>query len=86
VTLNVNQLPSHSHTARGTSDSAGANVPTNALWGLAASEHYADLGSAQAMNVGMIQNTGGNQSHDNIMPFLCINFIIALIGIFPSRN
>jgi microcystin-dependent protein len=84
VTLNANELPSHSHTALGTSDSASAAVPANALWGLAESEHYADLGSAQAMNTGTIQNTGGNQSHGNVMPFLCVNFIIALFGIFPS--
>jgi microcystin-dependent protein len=38
------------------------------------------------MLAGIIGTTGGNQAHDNMMPYLCINFIIALEGIFPSQN
>lgn len=86
ATITVTQLGPHSHTALGTSDAAGADLPTGARWGLAAAEHYADLGSSQAMNAGVIQNAGGSQRHDNVMPFLCIHFIIALVGIYPSRH
>jgi len=38
------------------------------------------------LNVGSIGNSGGNQAHSNIMPYLAITFIIALSGVFPSRN
>jgi len=38
------------------------------------------------MNSDMIQNVGANQSHDNMQPWLAVNFIIALQGLFPARN
>jgi len=43
----------------------------------------ANLGN---LNAGTIQNVGGSQPHDNLMPYLCINFIISLFGIFPSPS
>jgi microcystin-dependent protein len=38
------------------------------------------------MNSGSLAQSGGSQAHDNMMPFLCVNFIISLLGIFPSQN
>jgi microcystin-dependent protein len=46
---------------------------------------YVAAASPQAnMNAGAIQNTGGNQPHNNIQPYLCVTFIISLFGIFPT--
>jgi microcystin-dependent protein len=38
------------------------------------------------MNVGAISQTGGSQPHDNFQPYLCVDFIISLFGIFPSQT
>jgi microcystin-dependent protein len=87
VTVNAQQLPAHNHTAQGTSAGADTNMPGGRLPALAESEHYADPGSLLQMNNQAVMNTtGGGQSHNNVMPFSCINFIIALTGLFPSRN
>jgi microcystin-dependent protein len=43
-------------------------------------------GNLQAFKTNAVSNVGGSRSHTNLMPYLCINFIIALVGIYPSRN
>lgn len=95
VTLNVNQIPSHSHNGTGTIQAASGQpdestpigaVPASLTNG---TEGYAETvnGAMKADGVSLtIQNTGGSQSHTNIQPFNCLNFIIALQGIFPSRS
>lgn len=95
VTLNVNQIPSHSHGGNGTIQAASGQpdestpigtVPaslTNGTEGYAESSNGTMKADGVTLN---IQNTGGSQSHTNIQPFGCVNFIIALQGIFPSRN
>ncbi|MEQ8305222.1 MAG: tail fiber protein [Hoeflea sp.] len=87
VTLTVNQLPSHSHTYNASTTAATANNPELAFVGesptvdvLAESPPTVPLSSAAVTHV------GGSRSHENEMPFLCVNFIIALFGIYPSRH
>ena len=86
VTLTVNQLPSHRHTWKAASASAQNRTPVgNAL----ASPSSAAFGNASALvslNSSTVANQGGSRSHTNLMPFLCIHFIIALFGIYPSRH
>ena len=87
-TLTVNQMPSHSHgpmqasTAAGVSNSVAGNVAANSpsvdLW--IEDTPIAKL-SSQA-----VQSVGGSRSHTNLMPFLCVSFIISLFGIFPSPS
>ena len=50
--------------------------------------HYLPQGSGAklTMNPQTVQPAGGNQPHDNMMPYLCLSFIIALEGIYPSQN
>jgi microcystin-dependent protein len=87
VTVTAQQLPSHPHTAPGTSAGADTNVPPGGrLPAVAGSEHYADPSGPLLMNNQAVMNAGGGQSHNNVMPFQCINFIIALTGLFPSRT
>ncbi|WP_346857049.1 tail fiber protein [uncultured Draconibacterium sp.] len=95
VTLTTAQLPSHSHTGTGTVQSASGQpdesnpagmVPASLTNG---AEGYAETpnGNMKANGVDLtIANNGGNQSHTNVQPFQCVNYIIALVGIYPSRS
>ena len=87
VTLNANQLPAHSHEWRVHSGQAQGGTPLNASLASPLGNLYdpasGDLGD---MRSSAIDNAGGGGSHANIMPSLCINFIIALYGIYPSRH
>lgn len=95
VTLTRNQLPTHSHAANVTTVTGDLPGPTfNAVPAALASpqvfyavpSNVAPQPHTVAMNPASIGPAGGNQPHDNIMPSLCVSFIIALVGVFPSRN
>ncbi len=87
VTVSANQRPIHAHAFRGSDDIASSPNPQGRV---VAKPTTVDLyiNEAQTADLagGAMSSTGGNQSHTNVMPFLCINFIIALAGIFPSRD
>jgi microcystin-dependent protein len=87
VTLTVQQLPSHTHQAlansAGSSDSPNGNVWATA--GGAILPYGAGPGNA-TMNAASLGLAGGNQPHDNMIPYLGINFIISLFGFFPPQN
>ena len=84
VTVSESQMPSHSHSMQGV---AGADqaAPDNAH-GLGNAPVYATPGTIVAMGADMVGNTGGSQPHNNMQPFLAMNFIIALQGLYPSRS
>lgn len=87
VTLTVQQLPAHTHAAMGVAGSAnGVTSPTGNTWGgVTANTPYTDQASDATMNPSSIAPpVGGSQPHDNMLPFLAINFIISLFGVFPS--
>lgn len=83
VTLVVNNLPAHSHAAS-CNTAVGSKIdPAGNLW--AGAPSY--LGSANSqMAATAIGTTGGNQPITVVQPYLCVNFIIALQGIFPARS
>jgi microcystin-dependent protein len=88
VTLSGSQLPQHQHIAVGTVQGAPTSNPANNNWGNSspAANSFGPGASANAtMNAASIANTGGNQPHENMLPFLVINYIIALFGIYPSQ-
>ena len=92
VTITVNQLPIHTHPA-GCSDAAGGGANTNPANGIMHTSdvvQYANPASSGpatgVMNAAMISPTGGSQPHDNMQPFLGINYIISLFGIYPQPN
>ncbi len=66
----------------------GFGNPENRLWAASsgAPASYSDANPDISMSPDAIQAVGGNQQHNNMMPNLCIHFIIALFGIYPSRN
>ena len=84
VTMAANQLPLHNHTMMGSTQAANIDVPTNAVPAITGGDSYNDGG----VPVSMLETTttGGGQSHANLMPFNSVNYIIALFGLFPSRN
>lgn len=87
VTLNTEQIPAHAHTALGSSGSGATGNPTQATWAtLATGNAYSNLVPAVQMNAGALANAGGSQPHDNMSPFLVVNFIICLFGIFPQST
>lgn len=86
VTLTAQELPTHSHTLGANAGPGSGAGPAAAVWAQStATQNYGASANTQ-MNAGLVGVAGGNQPHDNMPPSLAINFIIALEGIFPSRN
>lgn len=86
VTLINSQMPNHTHAATGNSADGSQTAPTNGFWGLAANTRYSNAAPGAGMNPAAIGIAGGSQPHENMMPMLCVTFIIATDGIFPPRN
>lgn len=86
VTLTTAQIPSHRHVLAATTSAANdANATNNVLAQASTFDAYEiALPPSQAMAVGSLAPVGGSQPHDNLQPFLCLNFIISMFGIFPS--
>lgn len=87
-TLTVQQIPSHTHpltasTAAGSQPSPVGGVLATTGGGISL---YYEGGVDGNMNTGAISPVGGSQPHENTQPFLCINFIISLFGVFPSQT
>jgi microcystin-dependent protein len=86
VTLTVNQLPPHSHTIQASADAAtGPNPDGEVLAEISSDRSYRNAADT-ALSSNALTAIGGSRSHTNLMPFLCVHFIIALVGIYPSRN
>jgi len=87
VTLTVNQMPSHSHPANSANENADNRLPEGQLPAIAQGDLYASRpGGVQSFSAQAITSTGGSRSHTNEQPFLCVHFIMALFGIFPSQH
>jgi len=86
-TLNMSEMPAHNHIPMGTSTAANTGVPTNNTWAKGAQQiFFLNPGALASMSAAAITNTGGSQPHQNLSPYLVLNFIIALQGAFPSQN
>ncbi len=87
VTLTTNQLASHTHDWNANTAAATGTDPQGKVTADSSPIRIYEPGTPNAdMGASEIADTGGGQPHDNLMPALCINFIIALFGIYPSRN
>jgi microcystin-dependent protein len=86
VTLTEDQLPAHTHTVNAQSVAGTTADPTNSFWATSTVKQYATGSPNGAMSSAAISLVGGNQSHNNIMPFFAVSFIIALEGNYPSSN
>lgn len=83
-TLTVHELPPHEHALLATSAPGQGQSPNGAL--LAGAEVYAPGSASVPLSPAAVGATGASHAHDNMQPYLTVNFIIALTGIFPSRN
>jgi len=85
-TLTQQELPTHIHILNGTSSDGTQAIPVGNLLARGATQLYAPPANLAAMNAASVTTTGGSQPHTNMQPYLTLNFVIALQGIFPSRN
>src|SRR5436853_4424156 len=87
VTLTTQQIPVHNHAAVATQNIATQQPPTDNLFAQStlAKMYIGDVAD-QALAANTIQPAGGSQPHENLQPYLCVNFIISLFGIFPSQT
>ena len=87
VTLISTQLPMHQHGVVVARDGGRTSSPSGNLLASGEADVYThDTGSAVQMSPQEVALAGGSQPHPNLQPYLCINFVIALEGIFPSRS
>jgi len=84
-TLNISELPAHNHVPVGSKNAPSKASASAALWSTFAINEFNST-SDSTMSPTCIAATGGNQPHENMSPYLVLNFIIALQGIFPSQN
>jgi microcystin-dependent protein len=85
-TLTTQEIPAHTHQAAGTNAAPTSPSASNNLWCQNATNSYSDQAPNTNMAAAAIGFSGGNQPHDNMSPYLTLNFVIALTGIYPSRN
>ena len=86
VTLTSNQIPTHTHTLSGNSAAGTQPSPAGGFWAQSSLKAYSTAAPAHAMASSAVSSVGGNQPHDNMPPFLAINFVISLFGIYPSQG
>ena len=86
VTLTVNQIPAHSHAPLATSTGASTANPANANFANWPDSPFATTPPATPMAPDTLGAQGGSQPHDNMPPYLGVNFIISLFGVFPSQT
>ncbi len=88
ITLTVQQTPAHSHPLLATTDAASGTAPNvNVVLGRNANPAVSPFGSdspTTALHPSSVSSVGGSQPHTNFQPYLCVNYIISLFGIFPS--
>ena len=87
-TLTMNEISNHTHNVQAINKPGDSGNPENRLWASSSGAplSYSDANPGDEMSPDAIVAVGGGQQHNNMMPTLCVNFIIALFGIFPSRN
>jgi microcystin-dependent protein len=84
-TLTISEIPAHNHVVNASSNSADVSDPTGAFWADGAKSIYT-ANPNTSMDPASVPSIGGSQPHNNLSPYLTLNFCIALQGIFPSQN
>jgi microcystin-dependent protein len=89
VTLSVQQMPSHTHALLGSNNLAVGTPPAGQVGGksgLSSVLPYGTDAPTTAISPQAVGSVGGSQPHNNFQPYLCVDFIISLFGIFPSQT
>jgi microcystin-dependent protein len=87
VTLTVSQIPAHSHVPQANPNAGTVNGPGGNFWASSTvANQFTTAPPSVTMDPGAIGSSGGSQPHDNMVPFLVVNFILSLFGVFPSQS
>jgi microcystin-dependent protein len=86
VTLITNEIPAHFHTLAANSGNGTKASAAGEVWAASTLGEFSTEANSHTMDPSAIAATGGGQPHDNVPPFLVINFIISLYGIYPSQG
>lgn len=87
VTLIEDQLPRHTHTAQADAQPGTSVSPAGTVWaGNSTMNTYSNAAADGQMNAQLLSAAGGSVPHDNMMPYLPVNFIIAKVGIYPTQD
>lgn len=85
ITLTVQQIPSHNHATLANSTAGNEPSPINNIWAAdSVANQYTSVNPVVNTGSPSMSPTGGSQPHTNFQPYLCVDFIISLFGIFPS--
>lgn len=84
-TVTMSEMPAHTHLVGASNNVGNLNVPTNNIFA-ATNVAFYQTAANTTLVPSEVTNVGGSQPHENRQPFLVLNFVIALVGIFPSRN
>ena len=91
-TLTTSEMPQHLHVVQGSNSQADTKDPSGATWAVNPSgvrlyaSPSAPNNATSPLSPAAVTNAGGSQPHQNMPPYLVLNFIICLVGLFPSRN
>ncbi len=85
-TLSAAEMPQHTHSVQGRNDEPTGSNPQDHVFARSVQQVYAPFSAPATFGSGSVANVGGSQAHDNMQPYLAVNFCIALQGLFPSRN
>ena len=86
ITLTVNQIPAHNHPLLGSGNPSADTSPGNNLLAVLTVDGYVAAVPNVNLSPQSIGSVGGSQPHTNFQPYLCVDFIISLFGIFPSQT
>jgi len=88
VTLTTSQIPAHSHVPQANNAAGNQASPAGGVWASTnpSINNYSNVAPSVTMDPGAMGPSGGSQPHDNMVPFLAVNFILSLFGIFPSQT
>lgn len=86
VTLTTQQIPTHSHTPLAQSETGTQAGPGGGVWAASSLRLFTSFAPTKQMDAHAMGPAGGSQPHDNFQPYLCVDFIISLFGIFPSQT
>lgn len=85
-TLAMGEMPAHEHAPQAVKEAGNTIIPGGNFLAMSDTQVYAGPNNLTPMVTSSISNVGGSQAHENRQPFLVLNFIIALQGVFPSQN
>ncbi len=86
VTITMNQFPTHAHLLSAVDDVGGSNSPTNNVVAQLTHAYFKGTPTLPMNGAVLGPSGGGSQPHSNIQPYLVLNWIIALYGVFPSQG